>query len=396
MGNFKTLNDYDFKGKRVLVRADLNVPVKDGKVTDTTRIDRFAPTAKEIAAKGGKVIIVSHFGRPEGQKNPAFSLKVVYDDLKKALAPVPLTFVDDCIGEKVDEAVAKMQDGEALLLENLRFYPEEEKNDPSFALALTKNADIYVDDAFSTAHRAHASTDGAARLLPNAAGHLMEDELTALDKALGNPARPVAAIVGGAKISTKLDLLGNLVEKVNMLIIGGGMANTFLYAKGTDIGASLCEKDMAPNAKAIIAKAKEKGCEIVLPSDFVVAKSLEDEQGTKVVKIVPDDEMILDIGPESVEDIIAKLKTCKTLVWNGPVGAFETPAFAKGTFAIAKEVATLTKEGKLLSVAGGGDTVSALKKAGVIGDMTYVSTAGGAFLEWMEGKTLPGVKALGG
>lgn len=394
MGNFKTLKDYDFKGKRVLVRADLNVPVKDGKVADTTRIDRFVPTAKEIAAKGGKVIIVSHFGRPEGQKNPAFSLKVVYDDLKKALAPVPLTFVDDCIGEKVDEAVAKMKDGEALLLENLRFYPEEEKNDPSFALALTKNADIYVDDAFSTAHRAHASTDGAARLLPNAAGHLMEEELTALDKALGNPARPVAAIVGGAKISTKLDLLGNLVEKVNVLIIGGGMANTFLYAKGTDVGTSLCEKDMAPNAKAIIAKAKEKGCEIVLPSDFVVAKSLEDEQGAKVVKVIHDDEMILDIGPESVQDIIAKLKTCKTLIWNGPVGAFETPAFAKGTFAVAKAVADLTKEGKLLSVAGGGDTVSALKKADVIGDMSYVSTAGGAFLEWMEGKTLPGVKAL--
>jgi len=394
MGNFKTLKDYDFKGKRVLVRADLNVPVKDGKVTDTTRIDRFAPTAKEIAAKGGKVIIVSHFGRPEGQKNPAFSLKVVYDDLKKALAPVSLTFVDDCVGPKVDEAVAKMKDGEALLLENLRFYPEEEKNDPSFALALTKNADIYVDDAFSTAHRAHASTDGAARLLPNAAGHLMEEELTALDKALGNPARPVAAIVGGAKISTKLDLLGNLVEKVNVLIIGGGMANTFLYAKGTDVGTSLCEKDMAPNAKAIIAKAKEKGCEIVLPSDFVVAKSLEDEQGAKVVKVIHDDEMILDIGPESVQDIIAKLKTCKTLIWNGPVGAFETPAFAKGTFAVAKAVADLTKEGKLLSVAGGGDTVSALKKAGVIGDMSYVSTAGGAFLEWMEGKTLPGVKAL--
>lgn len=395
MNSFKTLDDYNFKGKRVLVRADLNVPAKDGKVTDTTRIDRFAPTAAELAKKGAKVIIVSHFGRPDGKKVPEMSLKIVVADLQKALGSIPLTFVDDSIGAKVDEAVAKMKDGEVLLLENLRFYPQEEANAPDFALALTKNADIYVNDAFSAAHRAHASTDGAARLLPNAAGRLMQEELEALDKALGNPVRPVAAIVGGAKVSTKLDLLSNLITKVNILIIGGGMANTFLYANGVNIGTSLCEKEMAENAKAILAKAKTIGCDIVLPTDFVVAKSLEDGANAKTVTSISKDEMILDIGEASTQRIINKLASCKTLIWNGPVGAFEFPPFEKATFAIANAVAAMVKEGKLVCVAGGGDTVSALRKAEVINDMTYVSTAGGAFLEWMEGKALPGVKALG-
>jgi phosphoglycerate kinase len=393
MNTFKTLDDYDFKGKRVLVRADFNVPVKDGKVTDTTRIDRFAPTAKELAEKGAKVIIISHFGRPKGQKNPEMSLRIVVDDLQKALG-LPVTFIDDCIGEKVDAAVANMKDGEILLLENLRFYPEEESNDPTFALALTKNADIYVNDAFSVSHRAHTSVDGIARLLPNAAGHLMQEELEALNKALGNPERPLAAIVAGAKVSTKLDLLSNLITKVNVLVIGGGMANTFLYAKGVNVGASLCEKDMADNAKAILAKAKEIGCTIVLPTDFVVASGLEDGVNAATVEEVPEDKMILDIGPESTKAVIAALKDCRTVIWNGPLGAFEYTPFDKSTMEIAKEVAASVQAGKLICVAGGGDTVSALKKAGVEDKMTYVSSAGGAFLEWMEGKILPGVKAL--
>ena len=393
MNTFKTLDDYDFKGKRVLVRADFNVPVKDGKVTDTTRIDRFAPTAKELANKGAKVIIISHFGRPKGQKNPDMSLRIVVDDLQKALG-LPVTFVDDCIGEKVDAAVANMKDGDVLLLENLRFYPDEETNNPTFALALTKNADIYVNDAFSVSHRAHASVDGIARLLPNAAGYLMQEELEALNKALGNPERPLAAIVAGAKVSTKLDLLSNLITKVNVLVIGGGMANTFLYAKGVNVGASLCEKDMADNAKAILAKAEEIGCTIVLPTDFIVAAGLEDGANAEAVAKVPDDKMILDIGAASTQAVIDAIKDCRTVIWNGPLGAFEYPPFDASTMAIAKEVAALVQSGKLICVAGGGDTVSALKKAGVEDKMTYVSSAGGAFLEWMEGKVLPGVKAL--
>jgi len=393
MNTFKTLDDYDFKGKRVLVRADFNVPVKDGKVTDTTRIDRFAPTAKELANKGAKVIIISHFGRPKGQKNPDMSLRIVVEDLQKALG-IPVTFIDDCIGEKVDAAVANMKDGDVLLLENLRFYPDEETNNPTFALALTKNADIYVNDAFSVSHRAHASVDGIARLLPNAAGHLMQEELEALNKALGNPERPLAAIVAGAKVSTKLDLLSNLITKVNVLIIGGGMANTFLYAQGVDVGASLCEKDMAENARLILAKAKEICCTIILPTDFVVAAGLEDGENAKTVAEVPPDKMILDIGKASTETVIDALKDCRTVIWNGPLGAFEYPPFDASTMAIAKEIASLVQADKLICVAGGGDTVSALKKAAVEDKMTYVSSAGGAFLEWMEGKVLPGVKAL--
>lgn len=396
MTAFKTLDDYDFKGKRVLVRADFNVPVKDGKVSDATRIERFAPTARELAEKGAKVIIISHFGRPKGQKNPDMSLKIVVDDLQKALGKdIPVSFVDDCIGEKVDNAVAKMKDGEVLVLENLRFYPEEELNSPNFALALTKNADIYVNDAFSVSHRAHASVDGVARLLPNAAGRLMQEELEALNKVLGNPVRPLAAIVAGAKVSTKLDLLANLITKVNVLVIGGGMANTFLYAKGMNIGSSLSEKDMAENALGILEKAKNIGCEIVLPSDFVVAASLEDGKNAQITTDVPEDKMILDIGPVSTDNIIAKIKSCKTVIWNGPLGAFEYPPFDASTDAIAKEIAALVENNGLVCVAGGGDTVSALKKAGVEDKMTYVSSAGGAFLEWMEGKILPGVKALG-
>ena len=395
MNNFKTLDDYDFKGKRVLLRADLNVPAKNGVVTDTTRIDRVAPTIKELAEKGARVIVVSHFGRPDGKKVPEMSLKIVFDDLGKALGKdIPLAFVDDCIGEKVADEVAKMKDGEVLLLENLRFYAQEEDNDADFAKELAKNADIYVNDAFSTAHRAHASTEGAAKLLPNAAGRLMQEELEALNKALSTPERPVAAIVGGAKVSTKLDLLGNLITKVNVLIIGGGMANTFLYAKGVEIGNSLCEREMADNARAIMAKAEEIGCDIVLPSDFVVAKNLEDGANAKEVSAVPAEDMILDIGPESTKEVIKKLENCRTLIWNGPVGAFENKPFEKATFAIADAVAKLTKEGKLLSVAGGGETVSALNKSGVEKDISYISAAGGAFLEWLEGKTLPGVHAL--
>ena len=395
MNNFKTLDDYDFKGKKVLLRADLNVPAKNGTVTDTTRIDRLAPTIKELALKGAKIIVVSHFSRPEGKKIPEMSLKIVFNDLGKALGKnIPLTFVDDCIGEKVASEIAKMKDGEVLLLENLRFYPQEENNDPDFAKELAKNADIYVNDAFSTAHRAHASTEGVAKLLPNAAGRLMQEELEALNNALTSPQRPVAAIVGGAKISTKLDLLGNLITKVNILIIGGGMANTFLYARGVNIGNSLCEKNMADNARKILSKAKDIGCDIVLPSDFVVAKNLDDGKNAKITNVVPNDEMILDVGPKTTKEIINKIETCKTLIWNGPVGAFENKPFDKATFEIANAVANLTKNNNLLSVAGGGDTVSALNKAGVQNNISYISAAGGAFLEWLEGKTLPGVYAL--
>lgn len=396
MSKFNTLDDLQPAGKVVFVRADLNVPVKDGKITDTTRIDRLVPTLKELVKKSAKVVVGSHFGRPKGQRNPEMSLKQIQGALSSALGQ-PVEFVDDCIGPKVADAVAKMKDGDVVLLENLRFYAEEEKNDPAFAAKLAENVDIYVDDAFSCAHRAHASTEGMAKLKPNAAGRLMQAELEALDAALGNPVRPVAAIVGGAKVSTKLDLLGNLVSKVDVLVIGGGMANTFLYAQGVNVGNSLCEKEMADTAREILEKAKAAHCEIVLPTDVVVAKEFAENPAslrTTDVNDVKADEMILDIGPKSAEEVIKKLEGCKTVIWNGPVGAFETKPFNKATDTIAEAVGKLTVAGKLLSVGGGGDTVSALKKAGVADKMSYLSAAGGAFLEWMEGKVLPGVKVL--
>lgn len=396
MANFNTIKDLDAKGKVVFVRADLNVPFKEGKVTDTTRIDRFVPTVKALTEKGAKVVIASHFGRPKGKVVPEMSLGQIAPDVEKALGQ-KIVFVDDCVGDKVAAAVKEMKDGDVVMLENLRFYAQEEKNDPEFAAKLAENIDIYVNDAFSCAHRAHASTEGMAKLKPNAAGLLMQAELEALDSALGNPVRPVAAVVGGAKVSTKLDLLGNLVQKVDMLVIGGGMANTFLFAKGVNVGKSLCEKDMADTAREIMEKARAAKCDIVLPVDVVVAKEFaENPESLRVADVndVREDEMILDIGPKSVAEVNAKMENCKTMIWNGPVGAFETKPFDKGTNEIASQVADLTVAGKLLSVGGGGDTVSALKKAGVAAKMSYLSAAGGAFLEWMEGKVLPGVKVL--
>lgn len=395
MALFRTLDDLDPNGKRVLVRADLNVPVADGKVTDATRIERLAPTIRELADKGARVIVVSHFGRPK-DREPDLSLRPILPALAAALNGRKVVFADDCIGAPAQRAVEELHDGEVALLENLRFHKGEEKNDPAFAKALAALADIYVDDAFSAAHRAHASTEAIARLLPAYAGRLMQAELVALDKALDNPARPVAAIVAGAKVSTKLELLDNLVRKVQLLIIGGAMANTPLLAAGKPIGKSLVERDMIETARGLAAKAKDAGCELVLPVDVVVAPALK--AGVPVATVaadrVPDDQMILDLGPRSVALISEKLATCRTLVWNGPVGAFETKPFDAATTAIAKQVAALTRTNRLVSVAGGGDTVAALLHAGVVDQLTYVSAAGGAFLEWLEGKTLPGIKAL--
>ncbi len=391
---FSTIDALDVKGKRVLVRADLNVPAKDGKVTDTTRIDRSAATLKELADKGAKVIVLTHFGRPKGREDK-YSQKLLLEPLSKAVGR-PVGWADDCIGTAAEAAIAAMKDGDVVLLENVRFHPEEEKNDQGFAKALAGLGDLYVNDAFSTAHRAHASTEGLAHLLPAAAGRLMQAELEALGNALEKPEKPVAAVVGGAKVSTKLDLLGNLVAKVDYLIIGGGMANTFLYAQGKNVGKSLCEKDMADTAREIVEKAKAAKCHIVLPVDAVVAGEFAANAPNRVVSVdaVPDDMMTLDAGPASAEAIIDRLGGCKTLVWNGPLGAFEIEPFDKATNAVAQAAAERTKQGKLLTVAGGGDTVAALAKAGVDDKFSYVSTAGGAFLEWLEGKTLPGVAAL--
>jgi phosphoglycerate kinase len=393
--DFRTLDDLDFRGKRAIVRLDLNVPMKDGKVTDSTRIDRSAATLKELVGKGAKLIVMAHFGRPKGKRAPEFSLKPLAEPLAKALG-CPVAFAEDCIGPAAKSAVDKLKDGEVLLLENLRFHDAEEANDPAFAKALAALADIYVNDAFSCAHRAHASTEGVAHLLPAVAGRLMQAELDHLGAALGNPKRPVMAIVGGAKVSTKLDLLGNLVGKVDLLVIGGGMANTFLFAEGKEVGKSLAERDMADTARKIVVEAKKKNCRIVLPVDAVTAAEFKAGVPTKTVGIdaVPADQMILDIGPKSAQEIGTLLKTCKTVVWNGPVGAFETPPFDQGTTAAAKAAAALTEKKALLSVAGGGDTVAALAHAGVVDQFSYVSTAGGAFLEWLEGKDLPGVAAL--
>ena len=395
MSEFKTIDDEAMNDRRVLVRVDLNVPMKAGKVSDATRIERAAPTLAEIAAKGGKVIVLSHFGRPDGKVVPEMSLRPLVEPLAKAVGR-PVAFATDCIGPVAEAAVRALKPGEILLPENLRFHKEEEKNDKAFVDKLSALGDIYVNDAFSAAHRAHASTEGLAHRLPALAGRLMQGELEALHKALGNPRRPVAAVVGGAKVSTKLDLLGHLVGKVDKLIIGGGMANTFLQAQGIAVGRSLSEKDLAKTALEILDKARTGKCQVLLPIDFVVAGEFKAGVPSTVVDVqaCPADQMILDVGPKSValyEKVVAE---CATLVWNGPLGAFEIKPFDDGTVALARTVAELTGAGKLLSVAGGGDTVAALAAAGLEEKFSSVSTAGGAFLEWMEGKTLPVVAAL--
>jgi phosphoglycerate kinase len=393
---FKTLDQMECRGRRVIVRGDLNVPVRDGQVTDTTRLDRLVPTLKELSEKGARVAVVSHFGRPKGQLVPEMSLRPIADALSASLGGLPVTFVEDCVGERARAAIDELSDGGLVLLENLRFHSGEEANDPEFAKALAANGDLYVNDGFSVSHRAHASTDGITRHLPAYAGRGMQAELEALTAALETPRKPVAALVGGAKVSSKLAVLGHLLDKVDSLIIGGGMANTFLFALGTDVGTSLCESDLADTAREIMARADETGCRIVLPSDVVIAGALEEGIATETVPIaaVPPDRMILDVGPDSVAALNAHLGDCGTLLWNGPLGAFEVPPFNVGTNMVARRAAALTKAGTLVSVAGGGDTVAALAGADAIDGFTYVSTAGGAFLEWLEGRELPGVAAL--
>jgi len=395
MPQFKNLDNADLKNKRVILRADLNVPMQDGVITDMTRIDRVVPTVKELVEKGAKVIIVSHFGRPKGKKDPSMSLEPIAKAFTTSLGQ-EVKFVGNCIGDEPKKASDAMQSGEVIMLENLRYYDEEEANDEKFAREIASFGDVYVNDAFSTAHRAHASTHFIATLLPAYAGRLMEAELNALNAALETPVRPVVAIVGGSKISTKLELLNNLVKKIDVLVLGGGMANTFMFAQGVNVGKSLCEVDMKDQALEIINTAKANGCKIVLPVDAVVASKLEAGIATETVSVnaIPADQMMLDIGPASVAQVETELKNAKTLLWNGPVGAFEFTPFDKGTTSIAKIAAALTSKKVLTSVAGGGDTVSALSHAGVTEEMTYVSTAGGAFLEWLEGKVLPGVQAL--
>jgi len=395
MADFHTLDDIEVRGKRVLLRADLNVPVKDGRVTDATRIERLAPTIRDLADKGARVIVMSHFGRPEKGPDPKLSLKPLVEPLAKAVGR-PVAFAEDCVGASAQRVVGALKDGDVALLENTRFHPEEEKNDPGFAKALASLGDLYVNDAFSAAHRAHASTEGVAHFLPAAAGRLMHEELEALHAALGAPKRPVAAIVAGSKVSTKLQLLDFMLKKVQVLVIGGAMANTLLLAQGKKVGRSLVEKNMLDAAQKILADARSASCELILPVDAVIAPELKAGVATQTVAIdrVPDDQMILDIGPQSVAAIAQCLEQCPTLVWNGPVGAFETKPFDAGTVALAQRVAALTRAGKMLSVAGGGDTVAALHEAGVIDSLSYVSTAGGAFLEWLEGRELPGVAAL--
>ena len=392
---FKTLDDVTVAGKRVLVRGDLNVPVRDGKVSDATRIDRLVPTLRDLIGKGARVVVISHFDRPKGKVVPEMSLAPVAAALSRALGK-PVAFATDCVGGAAKEVVDGLANGEVALLENLRFHAGEEKNDPAFARQLAALGDVYVNDGFSVSHRAHASTEAIARLLPSAAGRNMQAELEALEAALGAPRRPVVAIVGGAKVSTKLTVLGHLIDKVDALVIGGGMANTFLHALGTDVGASLCEVDLAEAARAIMAKADGAGCEIVLPSDVVIASKLAAGVPCETVPVaaVPHDKMILDIGPDSAAALAAKFANTRTLLWNGPLGAFEFPPFDTSTVTVAQAAAARTKAGTMISVAGGGDTVAALRHAGVADDFTYVSTAGGAFLEWLEGKELPGVAAL--
>jgi phosphoglycerate kinase len=382
-------------GHTVLVRLDLNVPMQDGEVADATRIERSVPTVKELLEKRVKVAILSHFGRPKGRREPSMSLQPLCAPLGAALGR-PVAFAEDCIGDAARRAVDALKPGDVVLLENLRFHPGEEKNDPAFADQLAALGEAYVNDAFAAAHRAHASIVGLAKRLPSAAGRLMQAEVEALTRALEAPERPLAALVGGAKVSTKLELLGNLIEKVDLLVLGGGMANTFLFARGTPVGKSLCEKEMAETARAIMAKAESRGRQLLLPIDARVARAFEPGAPSEVVPIelVPDDAMILDIGPGTVQLIQGQLANCGTVVWNGPLGAFEIPPFDAGTTAVARYVAELTGAGRLMSVAGGGDTISALAHAGVLDQLSYVSTAGGAFLEWLEGKELPGVAVL--
>ncbi len=396
MAAFRTLNDAgDLKGKRVLLRIDLNVPVKDGAVTDATRIDRVAPTIRELSDRGAKVALLAHFERPKGKRVPEMSLAPIAPAVAEAVGR-PVGFVEDCIGAGAEARVAKLGDGAIVLLENTRFHPGEEANDPAFAAALARVGDIYVNDAFSAAHRAHASTEGIAHLLPAFAGRAMQEELEALEKALADPARPLLAVVGGAKVSSKIDLLANLVRKVDALVVGGGMANTFLSAKGVEVGKSLNEPDLAETAKRIVFEAADAGCALILPSDVVVASRFEANAPHETVSLdrVPPDGMILDAGAGTIQVVKAWIDQARTLVWNGPLGAFELTPFDRATVEAAKHAAHRTREGKLLSVAGGGDTVAALNHAGAADDFSYVSTAGGAFLEWLEGKTLPGVEAL--
>jgi len=391
---FRNLDDANLKGKRVLVRVDFNVPMHDGEVADVSRIERNSPTITEIADRGGKVILLSHYGRPKG-RDPKESLKPVVAAVARIIGR-PIAFADDCIGEVAEQAVARLKPGDILCLENTRFYKGEEKNDPAFAAGLAKLGDIYVDDAFSVTHRAHASVEAIAHLLPAYASRAMQEELAALEKALHTPERPVAAIVGGAKVSTKLDLLGNLLNHVDTLIIGGGMANTFLAAQGKAVGKSLCENDLTQTARDILAKATSLNREIVLPVDVVVAQTFAAHAPSRVTSVdeVGSNDMILDIGPRTVEYVVSVLARTKTLVWNGPFGAFEMEPFDNGTVEVAEAAAELTARGKLVSIAGGGDTMAALNLAGVTDRFTYVSTAGGAFLEWLEGKVLPGVEVL--
>jgi phosphoglycerate kinase len=391
---FRTLDDVDVKGKRVLLRVDLNVPMEQGRVTDATRLERIVPTITEISGKGGKVILLAHFGRPKG-RDAKDSLKPVAAALAQVIGK-PVTFADACIGDVAEKAVMAMQDGDILCLENTRFHKEEENNDPAFVAELAKHGDIWINDAFSAAHRAHASTEGLGRHLPAYAGRTMQAELVALAKALEAPTKPVIAIIGGAKVSTKIDLLENLVSKVDALVIGGGMANTFLHAQGVGIGKSLAEKDLAATALRIIDKANAANCAIILPVDAVVAFHFAANAPSHAYGLdaIPPDGMILDVGPRSIARINSAIDDAATLVWNGPLGAFEMTPFDRGTMLAAKHAAERTKAGKLISVAGGGDTVAALNQAGVAGDFSYVSTAGGAFLEWMEGKPLPGVEVL--
>ncbi len=393
---WKTLDDIDMRGKTVLLRVDINVPMEDGVVTDATRIEKIVPTVEDILEHGGKPVLLAHYGRPKGQRVPEMSLAQLLPALEKALPGRTVLFADDCVGEVALHAIRGAREGDVVVLENTRFHAGEEKNDPELARELAALGDIYVNDAFSAAHRAHASTEGLARLLPAAAGRLMEAELRALDAALGKPERPVVAVVGGAKVSTKLDLLGNLVTKVDHLVIGGGMANTFLVAQGIEVGKSLAERDMAGTAREILEKAKAAGCTIHLPVDIVVAREFKAGAANETlpVEACPADAMILDAGPQTVAALAKVFAEAKTLIWNGPLGAFEIEPFDAATNAAAKQAAALTRAGMLVSVAGGGDTVAALNKAGAAGDFTYISTAGGAFLEWMEGKDLPGVIAL--
>jgi phosphoglycerate kinase len=391
---FRTLDQVNVNGKRVLVRVDLNVPMENGKVTDATRVERVVPTIREIADKGGKVILLSHFGRPKG-RDPKDSLKPVVETLSRHLGK-PVAFADDCVGDPAERAIKAMTGGDVLLLENTRFHPGEEKNDAAFVRELAKLGDLYVNDAFSAAHRGHASTEGLARVLPAYAGRTMQAEIEALTKGLEAPTHPVVAVVGGAKVSTKIELLENLVGKVDALVIGGGMANTFLYATGLGVGRSLAEKDLADTALRIIERARQTGCAIILPVDAVCAYEFKAgaPHHTYGIDAIPEDQMILDVGSQSIERINAAINDAATLVWNGPLGAFEIAPFDQGTVAAARHAAERTRAGKLVSVAGGGDTVAALNHAGVADGFTYVSTAGGAFLEWLEGKALPGVEAL--